>query len=152
MDNLDKQLINRIQSGFPIVSRPYQQLGGELGISEQEVISRLARLKSEGIIRRLGAAFDSKKLGFTSILAAMKVPQAKVDAVASILNDYKGVTHNYLRDAEYNMWFTLTAKSKARLKEIIAEIKQKAAVDELLELPATRLFKIKVDFKLDKKA
>ncbi len=152
MDNLDKQLINRIQSGFPITSRPYQQLGGELGLSEEEVISRLARLKEQGIIRRLGAAFDSKKLGFSSILAAMKVPQARVDAVAEILNSYKGVTHNYLRDAEYNMWFTLTAESKAHLQEIIAEVKQKTAICEVLELPATRLFKIKVDFNLEKKA
>ncbi len=152
MDDLDKQLINRIQSGFPIVSRPYRQLGRELGISEKELISRLARLKDQGIIRRLGAAFDSKKLGFTSILAAMKVPQNKVDAVAELLNSYKGVTHNYLRDAEYNMWFTLIAESTVRLAEIIEEIKQKSGINELLELPATRLFKIKVDFNLEKNA
>ncbi len=149
MDSIDKRLINRVQTGFPISSRPYQQLGQELGISEQEVISRLGQLKQRGIIRRLGAVFDSQKLGFSSTLVALKVPPARVDEVAAVINGYSGVTHNYLRQAQYNMWFTLIAESPARLKQIIEEIKQKSGIGDVLELPAVRLFKIRVDFQLE---
>jgi DNA-binding Lrp family transcriptional regulator len=149
MDGIDKRLINRIQSDFPITSRPYQQLGQELGVSEQEVISRLERLKQQGVIRRLGAVFDSKKLGFASTLVALKVPPARVDEVAAVINGYQGVTHNYLRQAEYNMWFTLTAPSPQRLTQIIEEIKQRTGISQALELPAVKLFKIKVDFRLE---
>ncbi len=149
MDSTDKRLINRVQSGFPIASRPYQQLGQELGIAEQEVISRLGQLKQRGIIRRLGAVFDSKKLGFSSTLVALKVPPARVDEVAAMINGYAGVTHNYLRQAQYNMWFTLIAESPKRLKQIIDQIKQQTGINEVLELPALRLFKIKVNFQLE---
>ncbi len=149
MDNIDKRLINRIQSGFPVTSRPYRQLGEELGITEQEVISRLKQLKEIKIIRRLGAAFNSKKLGFTGTLAALKVPSERVDVVAAVVNSYPGVTHNYLREDEYNMWFTLTARSPERLKEVFEEIKQKTGLSDLLELPALKLFKIKVDFQME---
>jgi DNA-binding Lrp family transcriptional regulator len=148
MDSTDKNLINRVQSNFPITSRPYRQLAEELGISEQEVIDRLAKLKQRGIIRRFGAVFDSQKLGFTSTLAAISVPPERVDEVAAIINSYPRVTHNYLRNDHYNMWFTLAAESPERLKQIIEEIKQKTGISEVLELPALKLFKIKVDFQL----
>lgn len=148
MDSIDKRLINRIQSGFPVTSRPYRQLGEELGVTEEEVISRLAKLKKTKIVRRLGAAFDSKKLGFTSTLATLKVPPERIDEVAIVVNSYSGVTHNYLREDEYNMWFTITARSSERLQEVIEEIKQKTGLSDLLELPALKLFKIKVDFQL----
>jgi DNA-binding Lrp family transcriptional regulator len=150
MDNIDKALINRVQSGFPVVSRPYEQLGCELGISEQEVLERLVRLKRQGIIRRFGAVFDTQKLGFSSTLVALKVPPARVDEVAKIINTYQRVTHNYLREDQYNMWFTLAAESPESLQQTIDEIKQKTGISEALNLPALRLFKIKVDFQLDK--
>ncbi len=149
MDNIDKKIINRIQADFPICSEPYKQLGKELGLTEGEVIQRLNTLKQKGYIRRLGAVFNSQKLGFSSTLLALKVPPARIDEVAEIINAYKGVTHNYLRQTDYNMWFTLTAESDERLSDTIAEIKEKTGISDLLNLPAIKLFKINVNFKFD---
>ncbi len=149
MDTIDRRLINRIQRNFPVCSRPFKVLAEELGIPEAEIISRLERLKSAKIIRRLGAVFDSQKLGFSSTLIAMRVPEERLDKVAGIVNQYRGVTHNYQRPAKYNMWFTVTAESPARLDEIIGEIKTKTGITDLLNLPALRLFKINVDFQLE---
>ena len=117
-----------------------------LDVSEDDVISRLKGLKDDGIIRRMGAIFDSKKLGYSSTLCAMKVPDQRVDEVAQIVNEYIGVTHNYVRDHEYNVWFTITARSRQELDKIEAEIREKSGIYELIDLPAIRLFKIRVRF------
>jgi len=146
LDDIDKKLLTLIQRDFPIASEPYSQIAFTLGISEDEVINRLANLKEEGIIRRIGAIFDSKKLGYHSTLCAMKVPEERIDEVADIVNGYPGVTHNYLRADEYNMWFTLIAKSQEELKRIIGEIKDKSQISDLIDLPATGVFKIRVHF------
>ncbi len=148
MDSIDKKLLNRIQSDFPVESRPFQTLGEELGLSEDEVLIRIKSLKDEKIIRRLGGVFDSKKLGYESTLIAMRVPQDMIEDVAKIVSAYDGVTHNYERDDVYNLWFTLICESQERIEEIIAEIRQKTGISDMLNLPATRLHKIKVKFDL----
>jgi len=148
MDELSRKVLNRIQSGFPLVSRPYQALAEELGVEEAEVLECVRRLKAEGIIRRIGAVFDSQKLGFYSTLVAMRVPEERVEEVAGVVNTYPGVTHNYLRPAEYNLWFTLTAESPERVEEILQEISRCTGIQDWLNLPAERLFKIRVDFKV----
>ncbi len=148
MDKLDKQIINRIQRNFPLTSRPYQQLAQELGLSEEELLKRLKALKAKGVIRHLGAVFDSQKLGFSSTLVAMQVPEDKLEQTARVVNAYPGVTHNYQRDTDYNMWFTLTAESGQRIEEILEEIRDKTGIKKILNLPATKLFKIKVNFQL----
>ena len=148
MDKLDKQILNRIQSDFPLVSRPYQELAEELGVSEQEVLNRVRVLRQKGIIRHLGAVFDSNKLGFYSTLVAMQVPRDKLEETARIVNAYPGVTHNYQRDMAYNMWFTLTAASESRAQEILERIRERTGIRKILNLPALNLFKIKVDFQL----
>ena len=150
LDDIDKRLLALIQRDFPIVSEPYNEIAAELGISADEVIKRLANFKAEKIIRRIGAIFDSKKLGYHSTLCAMKVPEGRIDEVADIVNSYPGVTHNYLRPDEYNMWFTLIAKSQEELKRIISEIKEKSKISDLIDLPAVGVFKIHVHFSLDK--
>lgn len=148
MDKIDKQLLDIVQSRFPIDKRPFQILAKKLNLTEEKVISHLERLKKEGIIRRIGAVFDSKSLGYVSTLLAMKVPRQKIKEVAEIVNTYSGVTHNYLRDYEYNLWFTLTSPSEEELKETIEEIKTKTGLSELLLLPAVKLFKIRAEFNL----
>ncbi len=148
MDSIDKKLLNRIQSDFPVESRPFQRLGEELGLSETEVISRIKSLKEQRIIRRLGGVFDSKKLGYHSTLIAMKVPPKDIEETARIVSSYDGVTHNYERDDVYNLWFTLICESQERIEEILAEIHQKTGISDMLNLPATRLHKIKVNFDL----
>lgn len=148
MDSIDKRLLNRIQSDFPVESRPFLKLGEELGLTEDEVIDRIKSLKEQKIIRRLGGVFDSKKLGYESTLIAMRVPPDKIEETAQVVSAYDGVTHNYQRDDEYNLWFTLICQSQERIEEILAEIRQKTGITDMLNLPATRLHKIKVNFNL----
>jgi DNA-binding Lrp family transcriptional regulator len=146
VDDLDRQLLNRLQSGFPLASNPFQVLGEELGLEEVQVIERIGRLKEEGIIRRIGASFDSRGLGYVSTLAALKVPENKLLEVAAMVNSYEGVTHNYQRNHEYNLWFTLIAPSSDELESTIREIQERAEGLPGLNLPAQRVFKIKAEF------
>ncbi|MBS4025617.1 MAG: AsnC family transcriptional regulator [Clostridia bacterium] len=149
MDNIDKQLLNIIQRGFPICSQPYQQLADELGTSEEEIIEKIAKLKEEGIIRRLGGIFDSKKLGYKSTLCAIKVPQEKIQEVKEVINSYKGVTHNYLREHNYNMWFTLIVPGAEAIDDVLAEMRRETGIDDIINLPAVNFFKINVNFDLN---
>ncbi len=134
-----------IQSNFPLSSRPYKVIGDEIGMEEEEVLANVLNLKKQGIIRRLGANFQSKKLGFRSTLCAAKVPDDKLDLFIQEVNAKKGVTHNYLRKHEYNVWFTLIGPSWENVCETLADITAKTGI-EILNLPATKLFKIRVDF------
>jgi DNA-binding Lrp family transcriptional regulator len=146
LDDLDRAILNEIQSHFPIESRPYEVVAGRVGASEAEVLARVKAMTAAGIIRRLGANFTSRKLGYTSTLCAARVPADKLDQFVAVVNRYPGVTHNYLRRHRYNVWFTLIADSEASLNRILEEISQAAAVPDILSLPAIEVFKIKVDF------
>ena len=148
MDYIDRVIINEIQSGFPVSPRPYNELGKRLDVSEFEVIERIKRLKAEGIIRRIGGNFDSKRLNFTSTLCAAKVPEEKIDKFVKIVNGYKGVTHNYLRNHEYNVWFTFIAPDMPYINKALKLISVATGVTEILNLPAVNMFKIKVDFEV----
>lgn len=145
VDNLDKELLTLIQSDFPISSRPYLDLALHLGITEEEVISRLRKMRDEGLIRRIGAIFDSRALGYTSTLCAMAIPEERLAETAQIINSYPGVTHNYTRKHHYNLWFTLIAPKPEILQQIIDEIEKKTGF-KVYNLPALKLFKIKVNF------
>lgn len=145
MDSIDKQLITMIQSGFPVTGRPYAAIGERLGIGEREVIDRLKAIKESGEIRRIGASFDSRHLGYISTLCAVFVPPEKLDKAVEVINSYINVTHNYERNNHLNVWFTLIAPGRERLEEIIREIEEQAGIGPILNLPATRRFKIQVD-------
>ena len=146
LDDLDRAILNEIQSHFPIVSRPYAEVGSRVGASEAEVLARVMVMTEAGIIRRLGANFTSRKLGYTSTLCAVRVEPEYLDQFVAVVNRYPGVTHNYLRQHRYNVWFTLIAESEERLHQILEEISQASEVAEILSLPAHEVFKIKVDF------
>ncbi len=148
MDSIDKQLLDIIQTDFPIHPRPYAYLGDELGITEAEALARVRALKEGQIIRRLGANFQSSKLGFFSTLCAAKVPQEKLEEFVNCVNAYKGVTHNYLRKHNYNVWFTYIASSWEKVVADLGQMTEKTGI-AILNLPATKLFKIRVDFKMD---
>ncbi len=148
LDEKDKALLNRIQSDFPISSRPYQKIGTELGLSEDEVIDRIRRLKSENIIRRIGGNFVPGKLGYVSTLCAGKVPEERIGEFANIVNQYPGVTHNYVRENPFNVWFTFIAPSMSLIDQYLEEISIKTGITDLISLPATRVFKIKAHFSL----
>ena len=146
LDDLDRAILNEIQSHFPIASRPYAEVGRRVGASEEEVLARVAAMADGGVIRRLGANFTSRKLGYSSTLVAARVPPDKLDHFVAVVNRYPGVTHNYLRRHRFNVWFTLIAESAERLNQILEEISLASGVAEILSLPAQEIFKIKVDF------
>jgi len=148
LDDLDRAILNEIQSNFPLAARPYAEMGRRVGASEEEVLRRVAAMAAAGVIRRIGANFTSRKLGYSSTLCAAQVPPDRLSSFIQVVNRYPGVTHNYLRRHRYNVWFTLIAASEDRLREIIGEIAQKSGVQEILSLPARQVFKIKVDFPL----
>lgn len=145
MDDLDKKIVTLIQAGFPVSAHPYADIGEQVGISEDEVISRINGIKDSGEIRRMGASFDSRKLGYSSTLCAAHVPPEKLDEAVEVVNSYLNVTHNYERNHHYNMWFTCIAPSRERISEILSEIEDRAGIGPIINLPAERLFKIQVD-------
>jgi DNA-binding Lrp family transcriptional regulator len=146
MDDIDKAILNRIQSDFPITSQPYQTIADELNLTEKEVLGRVSRLKETGIIRRIGANFVPAKLGYVSTLCAAKVHEDKIERFADTVNRFPGVTHNYRRENSFNVWFTFIAPSMEEIEQNLKEIKRKTGITEILNLPATRVFKIKAQF------
>jgi siroheme decarboxylase len=146
MDQQDRKLLNEIQAGFPVEPHPYRVLGKRLSMDEKEVLARIAELRKAGIIRRLGASIDSRRVGYVSTLLAAKAPREKFESVVKIINACPGVTHNYERRHDYNVWFTLIAPSVEAKERTILRLREETGV-EILELPAKKIFKIKVDFR-----
>lgn len=148
MDDIDRAILNRIQSDFPITSRPYHAIADDLGLKESEILTRVARLKELGIIRRIGGNCVPEKLGFVSTLCAAQVPEEKIKAFAAAVNQYPGVTHNYQRENQFNIWFTFIAPSMEEIEANLQRIIQETGVNRILNLPATKVFKIKAHFNL----
>lgn len=145
LDSVDRLLLDIIQSDFPIEPDPYGILGKKAGISREEAFERIRKMKRENLIRRIGANFQSSCLGFVSTLCGAKVPESKKADFISDLNSLVGVTHNYERAHEFNIWFTLISHSKREQERILAELEQKHDL-QIMNLPAERLYKIKVEF------
>ena len=149
IDEIDKKILMQLQRGIPFCRRPYLQIAEEIGkISEQEVIDRIAVLKKENIIRRMSGFFNSRKLGYTSVLCAICVPNAQVEGVAALLNRFPGITHNYLREHKYNMWFTVIGSCREELDTILKMIEQDERVEKVLKFYSDKRFKIDVTFDL----
>lgn len=148
LDATDRVILGMIQSSFPIESRPYAVIGEKAGISEQEALDRVRSLKKRRIIRRVGANFQSAQLGFRSTLCAAKVPVESLEAFVAEVNSHTGITHNYLRRHEYNIWFTCIGPSWEAVCDLLDGITAKTGIP-ILNLPAERMYKIKVDFTMD---
>jgi len=148
IDNKNKEILNTIQVDFPIHERPYKIIGEKLGLSEDELIDRIRQMKKDMLIRRIGGNFSPDRLGYHSTLCAAKVPEDKVELFTRTVNGYSGVTHNYKRDHQFNIWFTFIALSTEIIKKNLAEISKTTGVATILNLPATNVFKISANFKL----
>ncbi|MGD9245335.1 MAG: AsnC family transcriptional regulator [Desulfobacterales bacterium] len=148
IDDMDRAILNLIQSDFPITPRPYLAIAQRLGFSENDVIKRLNRLKKKGIIRRIGGNFVPEKLGFVSTLCAARVPEDKIQSFAKAVNRYPGVTHNYQRDNKYNVWFTFIAPSMKEIEKNLENISRQTGIKKIINLPATKVFKIRAHFNL----
>ena len=143
---MQDELLYQMQHAFPLSQRPFRDLAQTLGSSENEVIDTVQRLKEEGIIRQTSAIFDTKRLGYKSSLVAFKVPEEKIEYAANIINAHPGVSHNYLRNHDYNIWFTMAVApdSKLGLEKTIDILKEKSGADDAIILPTLKMFKIKV--------
>lgn len=145
LDDIDRKLINRIQLNFPVSAHPFEDLAAETGTTEDVVIAKLSRLKNEGVIRRIGPIINTRGIGGTNTLAAVKVPEDQIDKAAAVVNKYDEVSHNYLRNEDYNIWFTVSAPTQERLDRILSEIRTELDCP-LLDLPTIKQFKIQVNF------
>lgn len=143
---LRKRMLDIIQSGFPLEPDPYAVLAAQLDAPRASVIDALDSLFQEGTVRRVGASFSSAKLGYASTLCAAAVEPSRLEETVEVINSYPGVTHNYHRENRYNVWFTLIAPSPQAAEAVLTEIRAKTGCADILNLPATRLFKIRVDF------
>lgn len=145
LTSLQRDLLQLVQRDFPLVPRPFQQLAAQVGATEEQVLEALEELCRLGVIRELAPVFATSAMGYSSTLAALTVPAEEVERVAAIINAYPEVTHNYLRDHRYNLWFTVTAPSVEEVAGILGEIAtQTGAV--ALTMPTRRQFKIQVVF------
>jgi len=152
MDAIDRRLLNLIQKDFPLVARPFTAIGEQLGISEEDVLARARRLKKGGVIRQISAIFDSRRLGYSSTLVTMDIPEEHIDESASHISEHSGVSHNYKRDHSFNLWFTLTLPPGADLEAEVAQLSDVAGARRTRVLPALRVFKIGVELDLEQGA
>lgn len=148
MDEIDKKILNILQKEFPLTEHPFFEVAKQCGISEEEVISRVQQLKKEGIIRRIGAIFDGAKLGRASTLCAARVPEEKLEKFVSAVNAYAGVTHNYRRSNNYNVWFSVNAASRKEIALFLSQLKEKTGITDILDMQAVRTFKIDASFEM----
>lgn len=149
MDELDYRILDALQNEFPLCERPYQVLAANLEISADVLWQRVKGLIEEGVIRRMGASLDSRKLGYSSTLAAISIPAERVDEAAAVVGQYHEVTHSYLRGDEFNIWFTVIALDNERIAAILEEIRCALSLEPaaVLNLPVTNLFKLDARFK-----
>ncbi len=144
MDSTSRVLLDRVQRSFPIVSDPYRVLSEGLEISEEEVLERIGALKQSRVIRQISAIFNTGALGYRSSLVAMAVPQEALERAAQTVNAYPGVSHNYLRPGNFNMWFTIAVPSGQSLEAVVSELSAKAGGVRALVLPAVKKYKLAV--------
>lgn len=144
LDTIDKRLLNEIQWVFPLVERPYLEIANRYNISEEDVMRRIAFMKNMGIIRQINAIFDTRRLGYKSALVAFAVRHDKLDDVAEKVNEHPGVSHNYERNHEYNMWFTLAVPPGSDMKQELDRMASFEGVIKHRVLPTLKLYKIGV--------
>lgn len=148
MDALNKELLNEIQWTFPLVPRPFDEIAKKFKVSSQTVKERLLGLKEDGILRQLSAIFDTRRLGYTSSLVAMEISHDKLEYVASQINRHPGVSHNYERDHQFNLWFTLAVPPGSDLKTEVDKFSALDGIKKVRMLPTIKLFKIGVKLEM----
>lgn len=140
------EILSRIQKKFPLVAKPFEVIASELGMSEDEVLSILQEQKKKNIIRQTSAIFDTKRLGYKSSLVAFKIAKEKISDAVKIINSHPGISHNYERNHDFNIWFTLAVAphSKLGLDGTVSLLAKLTDADEFIMLPTLKLFKINV--------
>ena len=147
LDDLDRELLNAVQWDFPLDERPFAVLAERLGVDEPTVRARVAKVKESGVLRQLSAIFDTRALGYSSALVAAKVDPDHIDAAAAVISEHPGVSHNYKRNHEYNLWYTVAVPPGDSLDEHIDVLHRESGSRVTRTLPTIKLYKIGV--KLD---
>jgi len=152
LDEHDKRLLNLLQGSFPLAERPYAEVARLSELSEDEVLRRTRRLLEERIIREVTPIFDTRVLGYSSMLVAAKVDAEHPWRAAKIINSHPGVSHNYLRDHDFNLWFTIATEpgSKLGLEGTLDVLSELTGAESVRQLPTLRLFKIRMDLEMEK--
>jgi siroheme decarboxylase len=151
MDDLDRRLLNLMQGSFRLEPRPYAAVARDAGISEEEAMSRVARLVDERIIREITPIYDTRALGYSSMLVAAKVDAEHPHRPAQVINEHPGVSHNYLRNHEFNLWFTLAVEEHSRLglQGTLDVLQRLTGAESIRQLPTLKLFKIRMDLEME---
>jgi DNA-binding Lrp family transcriptional regulator len=151
LTDLDKRLLNLMQGEFPIAGRPYQHVAAKAGLSEAEAIAAVQRLIDERIIRQVTPIFDTRALGYSSMLVAAKVDPENPWRAANVINAHPGVSHNYLRNHEFNIWFTIATEpdSPLGLEGTLDALGREAGAESIRQLPTLKLFKIRMDLEME---
>jgi DNA-binding Lrp family transcriptional regulator len=151
LDDTDRKLLNLMQGSFPIAPRPYQHVAGLGGVSESEVMSRVQRLLEKRIIRQVTPIFDTRALGYSSMLVAAKVDAEHPHRAAQVINEHPGVSHNYLRNHDFNLWFTIATEpdSKLGIDDTLEILARESGAESVRQLPTLKLFKIRMDLEME---
>jgi DNA-binding Lrp family transcriptional regulator len=152
LDETDKHLLNLMQGRFPLVERPFAAVAEAAGLPEPEVLQRVQRLLDKRIIREITPIFDTRALGYQSMLVAAKVDPTYPHRAAQVINSHPGVTHNYLRNHEFNLWFTIAVEPGSRLglQGTLDVIAERTGAESIRQLPTIKLFKIRMDLEMEK--
>jgi DNA-binding Lrp family transcriptional regulator len=150
-DSADATLLGRLQEAVPFCVRPFAVLGDACGLTEDEALARVRRLKEERVIRQISAIFDTRSLGYASSLVAAKVDPERVDEAAEIINRHPGVSHNYLRNHDFNLWYTIAVPPTSRLglEQTVAILHKRSGALSTRLLPTLKLHKIGVRFDVE---
>jgi DNA-binding Lrp family transcriptional regulator len=151
LDDLDRRLLNLLQGSFPLEPRPFARIAEAAGVSEDEVIDRTRRLVDDRIIRQVTPIFDTRALGYTSMLVAAKVDPEHPHRAAQVINAHPGVSHNYLRSHDFNLWFTIAVEPDSRLglEGTLEALATEAGATSIRQLPTLKLFKIRMDLEME---
>lgn len=149
MDDLDRRILGELQENFPLEIDPYGIVAKNIGIDVEELWRRVVGLVESGVIRRIGFSIDSKKMSFASTLVAIRVPPQRVEEASEVIGAYPQITHSYLRDDEFNIWFTVIAESENLISGILKEIQTTLGLpdEDIMDLPVEKLFKLDARFK-----
>ncbi len=146
MDLLDRQLLNIIQSSFPLKSDPFKIIGHQLGIPEEDAIQRVAVLKKKNVVRQISAIFDTRRLGYKTCLVAARFPHGSLTRAAHHINQHPGVSHNYARNGFFNLWFTIAVPPGEVLEDTVDRLAKETRAEAVRIMPTIRFFKIGVNF------
>lgn len=145
IDDTDRAIINALQGGFPVCDRPFRVAAESLGLTETDLITRIARLRADGVLSRFGPMYNADRFGGHNTLVAIEVPEDRFDEVAAIVNAFPEVAHNYARAHRLNMWFVVAAQSRAEVDRVLTEVEAATGLT-VHDMPKQREFHVGLRF------